>query len=610
MNAMKGGKRKAPVTAAHPRAAAAVPPLLSQAFNLFKAGRLQEAERAYATLVVQQPRLAVAHNHLGLIAKALGQTERAVSLLQRAVELDPNDPSGHTNLGNLLLKLGRAAEADDSYGRALALTPDSEDALLNKAWSQYSLGNGEGALSVYERAAAKYPASPRAHNGVGLALSLLGRTEESEAAFARALGADGRFVAALNNLGVLLKRVGRYDEACDAYRRALAIDRGSIEAYNNLGCALQEMGRLDEAKAMLKKALELAPTYADAMGNLGNGHLAALELDAAIDSYQRAAAMGTVRSDFRLHKAFVHLLRGEFAAGWDDYEARLSLPELAVRFKSVKLPRWDGAKLDGKLLVLEEQGLGDTLQFLRFIPRVAAMTGGVVLLVSPALRRLVPSWPGVEFYVEGQPLPRCTAWIPLLSIPRAMKLDLDTFGMAEPYLSVPPDVLAGWVSRLNGPDFKVGLVWAGSTGHKRDRERSIAPTFLEPLFRIPRLKFFSLQKVHAPGALETLRGFGPIEDLSADLGDMADTGGAARAMDLVISVDTSVAHLAGALRVPVWTLIAYSPDWRWQLERTDNPWYPSLRLFRQPAPGAWRETIADVAAALADRLQMTQGSER
>ncbi len=607
---MKGGKRKAPVAAAQPRASAAVSPLLAQAFNLFKAGRLPEAERAYATLIVQQPRLAVAHNHLGLIAKALGQTERAVTLLLRAVELDPNDPSGHTNLGNLLFKLGRPAEADAAYAQALALTPDSEDALLNAAWARYSLNDGEGALALYTRAAAKYPNSARSHNGVGLALSLLGRTEEAEGAFARALSADGKFVGALNNLGVLLKRVGRYDEACDAYRRALAVDRASVEAYNNLGCALQEMGRLDEAKAMLKKALELAPNYADAMGNLGNGHLAALELDAAVEAYKRAATMGAARNDFKLHKAFVHLLRGEFAIGWDDYEARLQLPELAVRFQSVKLPRWDGTKLDGKLLVLEEQGLGDTLQFLRFIPRLAAVTGGIVLLVSPTLRRLIPSWPGIEFYTEGQPLPRCAAWTPLLSIPRALKLGLESFSMPQPYLSVPPGLAEKWAPRLAGAGFKVGLVWAGSTGHKRDRERSLAPAMLEPLFQVPGLKFFSLQKVHAASALETLRGFAPIEDLSAGLTDMAETGAVARAMDLVVSVDTSVAHLAGALGVPVWTLVAYSPDWRWLLDRTDNPWYPTLTLFRQPAPGEWRGTIDQVAAALAERSKMADGSNR
>jgi hypothetical protein len=318
--------------------------------------------------------------------------------------------------------------------------------------------------------------------------------------------------------------------------------------------------------------------------------------------------MGAARNDFRLHKAFVHLLRGEFATGWDDYEARLQLPELAVRFQSIKQPRWDGSKIDGKLLVVEEQGLGDTLQFLRFIPRLATMTGGVVLLVSPTLRRLIPECPGVEFYTEGQPLPRCAAWTPLLSIPRALKLGLESFGMQQPYLTLPPVVQEKWASRLAAPAFKVGLVWAGSAGHKRDRERSIAPSTLEPVLRIPGLKFFSLQKVHAPGALETIRRFAPIEDLSMELTDMAETGAVARAMDLVISVDTSVAHLSGALGMPVWTLVAYSPDWRWLLDRTDNPWYPTLTLFRQPAPGEWRSAIDNVATALVERSKMTDGS--
>lgn len=597
---MRGGKRKAP-TASQPRGAATVSPLLAQAFALFKAGRLPEAEKAYSSLIVQQPRLAVAHNHLGLIAKALGQAERAEMLLRRSVELDPNDPSGHTNLGNLLIKLGRPADADFCYARVLELTPDSEDAFLNRAWSLYCLADGEGALDLYTRAAVKFPKSPRTHNGVGLALALLNRTDEAEAAFGRALAADAKFVGALNNLGVLLKRLGRYDEACDAYRRALAIEPASTEALNNLGCALQEMGRLDEAKALLKKALQLAPTYADAMGNLGNGYLAALELDAAIDAYRRAAMLGPTKTDFRLHKSFVHLLRGEFAIGWDDYEARLQLPEIAQRFQSIKLPRWNGGALAGKLLVLEEQGLGDTLEFIRFLPRVAALTQGVVLRVAPALRRLVPQWSGVEQNTEEQRVPPCAAWTPLLSIPRALKVGIGDVAVQAPYLLLPNGVAEAWARRLAGPGFKVGLVWSGSTGHKRDRERSIAPALLAPLFRVPGVRFFSLQKVHTPGSLEALRGFGSIEDLSDSLTDMAETGGAARAMDLVISVDTSVAHLAGALGVPIWTLVAYSPDWRWLLDRTDNPWYPTLTLFRQPTPGDWRGTIDRVAAALAER---------
>jgi tetratricopeptide (TPR) repeat protein len=607
---MRGGKRKAPVAAAKPRAVATVPPLLNQAFTLFKAGRLQEAERAYSALIAQQPKLAVAHNHLGLIAKALGQAERAEVLLRRSVELDPADPSGHTNLGNLLLKLGRLADADESYARVIELTPDGEDALLNRAWARYSLKDGEGALGLYTRAVAKYPNSPRTHNGVGLALALLNRTDEAEAAFARAFAVDAKFVGALNNLGVLLKRLGRYDEACDAYRRALAIDPASVEALNNLGCALQEMGRLEEAKALLKRALELAPTYADAMGNLGNGYLATLELDAAIDAYRRAAVLGPTKTDFRLHKAFVHLVRGEFAVGWEDYESRLLLPELAQRFQSIKLPRWDGGLLNGKLLVVEEQGLGDALQFIRFLPRAAALTRGIVFRVAPTLQRLVPAWPGVELNREGQPVPACVAWTPLLSIARALKIDLSSVAAPTQYLTLPQGLEEKWAARVAGQGLKIGLVWSGSTGHKRDRERSITPALLEPVLRIPGLRFFSLQKVHAPGTLDALRAMAPIEDLSADLSDMAETGAVARAMDLVISVDTSVAHLAGALGVPVWALVAYSPDWRWLLDRSDSPWYPTLTLFRQPEPNDWRGTIERVAAALAARAQTNNGSSR
>ena len=601
---MKGNKGRAGV-GVRPQASAggSVSPQLNQAFALFKAGQLDQAEKAYAKLVADHPRLAVAHNHLGLIAKALGQIERAESLLRRAVELDPKDVSGHINLGNLLSKLGRHVDADASYARALELAPDNEDCLLNRGWARYSLGDGSGALGFYQRAATKYPSSARALNGEGIAYALLGRLAEAEAAYRRALAADPRFGGAFNNLGVLLKRLGRYDEACDAYRRALAIDPGSVEALNNLGCALQEMGRLDEAKAALSRAIELAPSYADAIANLGNAHLAGLELGAAMSAYERAGAIAPAASDYGLNKAFVHLLRGDFQAGWEAYEARLRMPELVERFRNVNLPRWTGDRLnEGRLLILDEQGLGDTLQFLRFVPRVVEQAGGgVALRVSPALRRLIPAWSGVELIEENQSYIGCSAWCPLLSLPYAMGLGASDVTAPIPYLALPAGLAEAWERRLGRDGFKVGLVWAGSPGHKRDRERSIPPAQLEPLFRLPGVRLFSLQKVHAPGALEALRAYGPIVDLSADLADLAETGAAAGAMDCVITVDTSVAHLASALGVPVWAMVAYSPDWRWMLERADSPWYPTLRLVRQQTPGDWRGVVSRVAAAAAAR---------
>ena len=588
-----------------PPVSGTVPPQLAQAFALFKAGKLDEAERAYLALVASHPTLAIAHNHLGLIAKTRGQIDRAEALLRRAVELDPSDISGPINLGNLLSKLGRHADADIFYARALEIAPDSEDCLLNRGWARYCLGDGRGALEFYNRTATKYPSSARAHNGVGLACAKLGRHAEAEAAYRRALTADPRFGGAFSNLGVLLKGLGRYEEACDAYRRALAIDPQSVEALNNFGCALQEMGRLEEAKSSLRRALELAPAYADAMGNLGNAHLAGLELDAAMAAYEQAGKIGPAKSDLGLNKSFVHLLRGEFTSGWEAYESRLSMPELADRFRGVSSPRWDGRRVDGqRLLILDEQGLGDTIQFLRFAPRAAERSAGrVTLRVSPTLRRLVPFWPGVEMVDDSRAYPDHDAWSPLLSLPRAMGVEINDLTAPTPYLTLPAGLAETWSQRIGTGGFKVGLVWAGSPGHRRDRERSIPPAMLEPLFRIPGLRLFSLQKVHAPGALETLGSFGPIVDLSADLADLAETGAAARAMDCVISVDTSVAHLAGALGVAVCTLVAYSPDWRWMLERTDSPWYPTMTLIRQSTPGDWQSAVARVASILAERAQ-------
>jgi len=577
-----------------------VPPQLAQAFAQFTAGNLDEAERGYAALIAAQPRLAVAHNHLALIAKARGRFDRAEELLRRAVELDPADLSGQINLGNLLSKLGRHGEAEPFYAKAIELAPDSEDCLLNLGWTRYCLGDGAGALAHYQRALAKHPGTARGQNGCGLAYALLGRNAEAEASYRRALAADPRFGGALNNLGVLLKKLGRHEEACDAYRHALEIHPRSVEALNNLGCALQEMGRLDEAKESLRRAIEFAPSYAEAIGNLGNAHLAALELDQALSAYARAEALSPAKSDLALNRSFVHLLRSDFSAGWKAYEARLAMPELAQRFRGIDLPRWDGSRIDrGRLLILDEQGLGDTIQFLRFVPRaLARVPGGIALRVSASLRRLIPDWVGVELIEENQSPFGCVAWSPLLSLPLALGAGRDDVAPRGTYLELPDGLAAAWARRIEGAGFKIGLVWAGSPGHRRDRDRSIPPAMLAPLLRLPGARLFSLQKVHAPGALERLQAFGPIVDLSDRLTDFAETGAAARAMDCIVSVDTSVAHLAGALGLRVLTMVTYSPDWRWQLNRIDSPWYPGMILVRQAAPGDWRGVVDQVVTIL------------
>jgi tetratricopeptide (TPR) repeat protein len=574
--------------------------LLARAFNFLKTGQLDDAERAYSAIAAANPRLAVAHNHLGLIAKARGQNDRAEAFLRRAIELDPNDVSGHLNLGNLLSKLGRYADAETSYRLASRLEPDNEDCLLSLGWTRYCLGDAAGAEAFYRHALAAHTGSARAHNGCGLALAMQRQHAEAEACYRRALATDPKFAGAFNNLGVLLKGRGRYDEACDAYRQALAIDPSSVEALNNLGCALQEMGRIDEAKQCLARALALAATYADALGNLGNAHLAALELDQALAAYERAETLGPAKPDLQLNKSFVHLLRGDFPEGWKAYEARLSMPELAERFRGVDLPRWDGSRIEhGRLLILDEQGLGDTIQFLRFVPDVLKrVPGGVALRIPKSLRRLVPNWPQVELIGDHSAPSGCLAWTPLLSLPLALGLSRGDFPARKPYLALPDGLAGDWSRRFGTDGFRIGLAWSGSRGHRRDRDRSIPPQTLAPMFRVPGARLFSLQKEYAPGALDTLRTFGPIEDLSPYLADFAETGGAATAMDCVVSVDTSVAHLAGALGLKVLTLISYSPDWRWQLNRADSPWYPTMTLVRQTTPGDWRGAIDQVVTQI------------
>ncbi|OIR00358.1 beta-barrel assembly-enhancing protease [mine drainage metagenome] len=525
--------------------------------------RAAEAERALRDALAQNPALAEAENSLGCLLLEQNRLEEAEAAFRRAAALAPGLADPANNLGNALRKAGRLAEAAQAFRLAAALAPDHPQPLSNLAACLLELGDRAGSIAACQTLLERHPEHDAARNCLGNALLLEGRLDEAEAAFRQAEDSAEAGV----NLAGLLYDLERFDEATETARAVIARHPAFAPACNTLGNALLALGRLEDAEAAFRRGLDLAPKDAQ----------------------------------MALNFAAVLLKQGRFREGWATYEARRLLPRLPPPWLPADLPPWTGAPLDKPLLVHAEQGLGDCLQFCRYAPALAERAGlEVVLQVPPELTRLLGGLSGDRVRVVGRnaPLPACAAHLPLMSLPGLMP---DSF-LPEPYLTADAGAVAAWRRRLAAtPGRKVGLVWAGDPrpfskiAHLLDRRRSMRREQLAPLAALPGLCLISLQK----GAAAAQRGL-ELLDWTAELHDMADTAALVAALDLVISVDTAVAHLAGALGKPVWLLSRFDGCWRWQQGRDDSPWYPSLRLFRQSRHGDWAGVVQRVAEALAE----------
>jgi hypothetical protein len=425
----------------------------------------------------------------------------------------------------------------------------------------------------------------------GLALDLMNR----------ALTLQPGNPAISSNLGEVCRTLGRLDEAIAAFQRALQIQPDLADVHANLARALNEQGRLSEAVAASRRALELDAALPEAHLNLANALVDLGHFDEALAAYERALKC---RPDFELAKfneSLLLLLRGEYERAWPLYEARWASARLPER--TFPKERWDGGPLHGqRVLIHGEQGFGDAIQFVRFTRLVAERGGEVVVECRPPLADLFRTAPGVSSVVAaGEPLPAFDLHLPMLSLPLVFQTTLATLPRDAPYLLADPVKRAVWHERLGhfGAGLKVGLVWMGNPKQSVNRPRSLALSQLQPLLEIPGVQFFSLQ-VH--GGAEQIRGVAgatAIADLTSHLHDFADTAAFMAELDLIISTDTSVPHLAGALGRPVWKLLQWVPDWRWGLEGERCPWYPTMRLFRQPALGDWASAIGLAADTLA-----------
>ena len=581
----------------------AAPALLNYGLVLDALARREEALASYDKALAIQPDYAEALYNRGLVLRGLQRPAEALASFERALSIKPGYAEAHYNRGNALQDLQRPAEALASYDRALAIRPDTAEILHNRGNALQALQRPADALASYDKALTIKPDHVAALNNRGLALLGLHRPADALASFERALAIRPDHAGALNNRGNTLQELKRPAEALASYERALAIRGDHAEALYNRGVVLESLQRPAEALASFDQALSIDPNHVDALNNRG---LVLRDLDRpreALASFDRALSIDPGHAEIHSNRACLRLLLGDLERGWEEFEWRWRVPDFAPWRRDFAQPLWLGdAPLAGRTILLHaEQGFGDAIQFVRYAPLVAARGAKVVLEVPPPLTALCSSLAGVSSVVgRGEQLPEFDCHCPLLSLPLAFGTRLESIPAAVAYLSPSPDRVIKWKQRLSGtPVRRVGIAWAGNPNFKGDQSRSIGLARFSPLLSVAGIELVNLQRDLREGDRDILRDNPQVIRVDDAIEDFDDTAAILSAVDLVVTSDTSVAHLAGALGKPVWVLLQYVADWRWLRERGDNPWYPTARLFRQPKIGDWESVIGRVKDELA-----------
>jgi tetratricopeptide (TPR) repeat protein len=598
------------------------------------ANRHPEAVRHLELAARLRPTDAAIQLGLGVALQTAGRAQDAITAYNRSVELKPGQVEVWCRLASAHQQLQQLDQATTAYRRALALSPEFSEAACNLGGILIELGRTPEAIEAFQRALIHKPQFPEAQNGLGIALKNANQQAEAIVAFQQALALRPLYADAWFNLGNALQALERWPEAIDAYRKAQEIGAASPDVLNNLGLALWNarefaaaaaahekalalkpdfaevhnnlgndflaLGRYDEAAAAFERAATFRPGYREALCNLGNVFVAQNRTDEAIAAYRRAAA-DTPFPDAEYNEALALLLKGDFTQGLPKYESRWASKSSGLQRRGFTQPRWQGEDIRGRTLLLySEQGLGDTLQFIRYVPLVARRGAKIVLRVQPPLKTLLASLPNVECVQTSQDeLPPFDFHCSLLSLPLIFGTEPGTIPATVPYIETQPAKVGAWRERLAASQRpRIGVVCSGNPKHKNDHNRSIPLSAFAPLAALLGGPLHVVQKELKPADLDTIAHRTEFIDLSGQLADFGDTAAVIANLDLIISVDTSVVHLAGALGKPVWTLLPFAPDWRWLLDRADSPWYPTMRLFRQPTPGDWSSVLRRVTSSL------------
>ena len=558
---------------------------------------------SYDKAIMLKVDYAEAYKNRGDALRELKQLDAALGSYDKAIAVKADYAEAYKNRGNALVELKQLDAALASYDKAIAIKADYAEAYYNCGVVFHELRQLASAVASYDRALAIKADYAAAYSNRGIALAELKHFEAAVASFDRAIAIKPDFVEAYSNRGIALVELKQLDAAVASFNKAIATKADFAEAYNNRCDALRELKQLDAAVASCDRAIAIKPDYAEAYVNRGVILKELLQLDAAVASFDKAIEIKADCASAHWNLSLCNLLRGNFESGWLGYEWRWKNEAVSsiIGKRNFPQPPWLGNEsLNNKTILLyAEQGLGDSLQFCRYTRLVAALGANIILEVPHPLVKLLNNLEGVsQVIARGDTLPEFDYQCPLLSLPLAFRTNLETIPTSQGYIVSNKEKVAEWQNKLGERTRpRIGMVWSGSTGHKGGPDRSLS------LNQIARLlsndyQFISLQKEVREGDTQVLAEFDEIKHFGEEFNDFTDTAALCELMDVVISVDTSVAHLAGALGKAVWILLPFCPDWRWLLDREDSPWYPTARLFRQPAIGDWPSVILKIGRHL------------
>ena len=582
--------------------------LIKQGFTFHQQGKFEEARIIYAQILKIQPNHFDALHLMGALLAQTKEFKQAIDFLSKALKINPNHASCNYNLGNALKELKRFNEALSSFDQAITIRPDYAEAYSNRGNILKDLKFFEQALDSYNRAIGIRPDYAEAYSNRGLALQALGRFDEALDSFDQAISIRPNFVEAHSNRGLALQALRRFDEALDSFNQAISIQSDSSEAYSNRGITLQSLNRLDDALTIYNQAIGIRPDYAEAYSNRGFAFQALNRLDDALTSYNQAIVIKPDYAEAHWNLSLCHLLAGNFNDGWQGYEWRWKRESFTSPKRNFPQPLWLGTESikDKTILLHAEQGLGDAIQFSRYVPLVAKLGAKIILEVHAPLLKLLMNIDRVEkVFSHDEALPDFDYQCPLMSLPLAFKtVSSKTF---PPPQCIPRDNVKSlkWQTILGQKkNPRVGIVWSGSTSHTNDHNRSLLLAELIS-YLPPNIDYICLQK-----EVREIDRRLPTQHLEIKyfcdlLDDFTETAALCEAMDLVIGVDTSIVHLAATLGKPTWVLLPFSPDWRWLLNRDDSPWYESVKLYRQDKINQWESPLLKVKADLENIFKLT-----
>jgi tetratricopeptide (TPR) repeat protein len=574
---------------------------------LAREGKWDEAIASFREAVRLRPGYADALNNLGNVLFFQKKFDEAVACYEEVVRVAPDHAGAYSNLGEVVRQQGRLKDAVTYCERSVRLRPDFAQGRVHLGLALSANERFEEAVVHLEEAVRLQPDLPDAHHGLGFAQLQLRRVNESVGSLRTALRLKPDLADAHGSLGAALLRQGKHDEALACFREALRLKPELVEPRLYRAHALWQVGQFEEAEASAREALRVQPNSADAHNVLGVVHMKAGRVAEAVAEFDRSLALKPEYAQAHFNLGLALLLAGDYRRGWPEYDWRWRCRD----FVTTPVPDagWDGSPLDGRSILLHaEQGLGDAMQFIRFAPQVKARGGHIVVACPGLLIPLLSRCAGIDQLLDYRALTvKCDVEAPLLSIPGKLGTTLDTVPAEVPYLFGDPDLERRWrgeLRRFRG--FKIGIAWQGNRDHHEDRLRSVPLRLFAPLAR-EGVCLISLQIGPGREQIDDEAGGFKIEELSPREEEASwtflDTAAVMKSLDLVVTVDSAVAHLAGGLGVPAWVALAFAPDWRWLLDREDSPWYPTLRLFRQRRPGDWDEVVGRMGEELTRLLE-------